>query len=286
MKIAEIAGVTFKINVLLLALLGLYSYLGWGKEIALVFSAVFLHELAHLAAGIFLKIKFTAIELFPFGGQAQVQDFLSLAPEKEIYLALTGPVFSLSVAGIFFYMPLPDYPFLDLFIKVNFILGIFNFLPALPLDGGRILRAFLSSRLGFRKATRYTALVGQILGILLVTVAGYFYYSGRQLNVNLVFIGMFLSWAAYKEKKYLIYAFMRLLIHKKNELDQKGFLPSRQIVGYSNTLVTDILKSVGPDYYTVVIEVDNHHNIIGMHSEALLIDALLEKGAYISLEDC
>ncbi|MDR1160362.1 MAG: M50 family metallopeptidase [Syntrophomonadaceae bacterium] len=286
MKIAKIAGVTFKINVFLLLLLGLYSYLGWGKEMALAFSAVFLHELAHLAAGIFLKIKLTSIELFPFGGQAQVQDFLSLLPEKEIYLALIGPVFSLSVAGIFFYLPLLDYPFLDLFIKINFILGIFNFLPALPLDGGRILRAFLSIRLGFRKATQYTALAGQILGALFIIATGYFYYSGRQLNVNMILVGVFLAWAAYKEKKYLTYAFMRLLIHKKNELNQKGFLPSRQIVGYSNTLVADILKSVGPNYYMVVVEVDDNHNIVDMHSEAFLIDALLEKGSHIALKDC
>lgn len=286
MKIAKIAGITFKINIFLLVLMGLYAYLGWGKEIVLVFSAVFLHEIAHTITGWFLGVKVRSVELFPFGGQAQVQDFMALLPEKEIYLAAAGPVFSLTLAGIFHYTTLSVHPLGELFINVNLTLGLFNCLPVLPLDGGRMVRAFLSSRIGYRRATHYTAQAGKFVAVVLLLGAVFFYIYLQQINTNLIFIGIFLYWAAYREGKFLAYAFMRFLVHKKAELAQKGFLPARQIVGQSNTFIPTILNSLGPNYYTVVVEVDENHQIVGMHSEAVLIEVLMEKGPRTTLGDC
>ena len=99
MKIGRIAGVSFRINPLLLLLLVVYTALGLGYEILCILAAVIIHELAHtLAAGI-LGVKISEVELLPFGGQAKTEDFLGLVPEREVYIALAGPLTSLALAG-------------------------------------------------------------------------------------------------------------------------------------------------------------------------------------------
>ncbi len=286
MKIAKIAGITVRINYFLLVIVGLYAYLGLAEEIIIVFSAVFLHEIAHTLVALSLGIRVTVIELFPFGGQALVEDLMILEPGKEIWIALAGPVFSFSLAAFFFGGPFDDNPMLDLFINTNLALGLFNCLPALPLDGGRVFRAVLSNRTGYRKATKYSVLVGKTTALAIVLGAAYKYYRDGEINSNFILIGIFLFWAAHKEGKYLAYAFMRLIIRKKSQLALKGFLASKQVVSSSNTKVSKILSSLSPNYYTLVAEVDKNHNVIVIHSEIVLIEAIIEKGPQVTLGDC
>ena len=100
------------------------------------------------------------------------------------------------------------------FVQANLTLAAFNLMPALPLDGGRILRACLTPRLGFRAATEQAALLGQILAGLLFAIglAG-LYYS--YFNLSLPLIAVFLFVAATKEKQQAVYTFIRALGAKR-----------------------------------------------------------------------
>ena len=286
MTLGRIAGVYIRVNLIFLLLAAIYAVLGLGLEIVMIVAALFIHEMAHTLVAIMLGVKVSDIEILPFGGQARIEDFNGLEPEIEIYMALAGPLVSLFLAGLCYFLP----PWADsqgghFFCQLNLGLGVFNLLPALPLDGGRILRAATSPTLGFKKATRQAALIGQVLGTGLIGAGIYLCYRSWP-GINLIVIGVFLFWAARREKKYLAYAFMRFLIHKKAELARIGLLESRQVVAYPHTRITRILDKAQPTHYLVVVIMDQTDNVVGMLGEARLIETLLDKGPRATLEDC
>jgi stage IV sporulation protein FB len=79
---------------------------------------------------------------------------------------------------------------------------------------------------------------------------------------------------------------MRYLVNKKGELSRQGLLPSRQVVSQPDTLVKKILDTTRPNYYLVVVIVNEKHEVVGMRTEAELIECLFEKGPRARISDC
>lgn len=285
MRLGKFAGVNIKLNWFFLVFSLIYCSLGMGYEILIIFSSVFLHELAHtLMAGI-LGVKVSEIELLPFGGQSKIEDFTGLDPDREIYIALIGPIFSLSIAGFFYFLYSgPRSDLLQLFIYINFFLGIFNLLPALPLDGGKVMRAFLSKIQGYKKATSTAALFGKIIALCIFLYGSYLSLTTFN-GANYIVIGFLLYWSARQEGKFLAYSFMRFLVNKKSELSKSGFLPVKHLVSHEDTLVKKILESSRPSYYLIISILDEKHSIVAVFTEAELIEGLFEKGPLLRLKD-
>ncbi|NLO21354.1 MAG: hypothetical protein GX119_05070 [Syntrophomonadaceae bacterium] len=285
MKFARIAGIDFKANKAFLLLALAYTLLGLGQEVILITTAVLAHEMAHTTVALALGVRISEVELLPFGGQAAVEDFTGLEPRKEIYIALAGPVLSFIMAGVFFYLIPFQGPLFSLFVNINLFLGLFNLLPVLPLDGGRILRALLSSPIGYRKATLTAAYMGKIAALLLGGL-GVYLTSTTMSGANLIVIAVLLFWAAGREKKLLAYAFMRFLLNKKTQLGRHGFMESRQVAAVPETPVKKILDNSRPSTYLTVVIIGNDESVIGMRTEAELIECLLEKGPAACIKDC
>lgn len=304
MKLGSIVGVSIKVNYLFLVLLIVYTILGLGWEILLIVLAVLIHEMAHTLVAIGSGIKVTEIELWPFGGQARVEGFLALEPGKEFYIAAAGPVTSLLLAAFFYFLPVNPNTYQQLFVVVNLLLGIFNLLPALPLDGGRILRAAISPLIGFKKATAHAAILGKTIAIALFITGLYFININlsalnltslnltslnlSDLNLsalNLIIVAIMLYLAARREDKLLSYAFMRYLVNKKGQLAQKGMMPARHFVSRPDTEVKALLAFSKPSFYMLVIIIDADYGAENMLGEAELIEGLLEKGPRVRLRD-
>lgn len=123
----------------------------------LIFASVFLHELGHTMYSKRKKVNVKSIKLHVFGGVAQIDGEMK-SPKDEFFMAIAGPSTSFLLAAGFYVIggTIADYLF-----KVNLIIGIFNLLPALPLDGGRILKAFLWHRNGnYVRATEIACKAG------------------------------------------------------------------------------------------------------------------------------
>ena len=286
MQVGKIAGVRIRINLFFLLLCALYIALGLTTEVLLIFGAVLVHEISHAVMALVLGVKVTEIEILPFGGQAKIEDFTSLEPDYEIYIALVGPIVSLSLAGIFYFLQAHiTSPYLPLFININLFLGVFNLCPALPMDGGRILRALLSQAIGYKKATGKAAALGKLIAVIFILIGLYQVYFQKS-GANYVVIGILLFWAARREGQMLVYGFMRYLVNKKGDLSKHGVLPAQQIISREDTLLKKILESTRPSYYLVVVAVDEADHLIGMRSEAELIECFFEKGPGARLRDC
>ena len=154
----------------------------------------------------------------------------------------------------------------------------------LPLDGGRIFRAILSSSIGYRKATLTAASLGKITALLLGGMGAYLTYSSRS-GANLILIAILLFWAAGREKKLLAYAFMRFLLNKRTQLSRYGLWnPGRLRHCLKHRL--KILDNSRPSTYLTVVVIGHDESIIGLRTEAELIECLLEKGPAACLKDC
>ena len=146
----------------------------------LFFVSVLLHELSHSLVARSLGMKITSVTLFLFGGVSQIEDEPA-SPRDEFLMATAGPAMSILLAVALFFvwdgMALGGvsallWAPLQYLSLINLIVGVFNLLPAFPLDGGRVLRSMLwAGTHDLLKATRWAARSGQFFGWTFVVVA-------------------------------------------------------------------------------------------------------------------
>jgi Zn-dependent protease len=152
-----------------LVLLGLVAVTGSGLGavglVLLTFGSVVLHELGHALVAQQRGVRIAAIDLHFLGGAAIMVDPPRSARD-EIAIALAGPAvsFALAFAGLVL-GSLTGIGIVQHLGWVNLALGAFNLLPALPMDGGRVLRAALSRRLGYGRATEAAVSVSRVLSV-------------------------------------------------------------------------------------------------------------------------
>ncbi len=127
--------------------------------IVLLFVCVFVHELSHslVARGNGIAIK--KIMLLPIGGVSVMDETKGVPPKAEFRIAIAGPIMSIFLGLIFgmaviYYPPGLVHELLQFLFLINILLGVFNILPAFPLDGGRVLRSYLQERRSQLAATK------------------------------------------------------------------------------------------------------------------------------------
>ncbi len=202
--------------------------MNWGVALAaslLFFLSILLHELSHSLVAKARGLPVRRITLFLFGGVSNLEREPP-SPGTEFVMAVVGPITSLALGVLFLLLgfslsgiapnwrvnPIGALSQLDpvstllLWLgPVNIMLGIFNLIPAFPLDGGRILRsAFWAATNDLRRATRWAAGVGQMIAWMFI-IAGIAMVFGARLpfvgsglinGLWLAFIGWFLNSAA------------------------------------------------------------------------------------------
>lgn len=206
-----------------------------------LFLSVFLHELTHSVVSLTRGIKVLKIVLLPIGGVA-LTDELPDKPKDEFLISISGPLFNFLVVFLVLTsaslasLPFPwhiftesfsvsefenaiyTYPLFAIFY-VNLILGAFNlFLPALPLDGGRVLRSLLSMKLGYLKATKLVTMLSGFVSVLLFFVG---VFAGSLL---LVVIAAFIFFGAKEEERVIEAKEMIKHIRIEDLLDKKPII--------------------------------------------------------------
>ncbi|MEX2542516.1 MAG: site-2 protease family protein [Trueperaceae bacterium] len=174
--------------------------LGLGAALGL-FAGVLIHELGHAVVARLYDVEVKEITLWFLGGVAQFEE-LPRQRGAEALVGIAGPITSLLLAGlswlawqgldlsagwlfIFSYLTL-----------TNFALAVFNMLPALPLDGGRILRSLLALAMPYLQATRIAANVSRVVALLLGI------YGFLTFQLLLVVVAFFVYNAVHAETRY------------------------------------------------------------------------------------
>lgn len=146
-------------------------------SLVLLFGSVLAHEVAHALTARRFGIGTSEILLLPIGGMAKIEREPANG-RQEVAIALAGPAMSLALAGVAFALRAvigPGslmYSVATTLFAANLMLGLFNLLPAFPMDGGRVLRGALRARKGLLGATRIAARIGRIVAVPMV-IAGF-----------------------------------------------------------------------------------------------------------------
>ncbi len=171
-----------------------------------LFASLILHEMSHAMVARARGMKIGGITLFLFGGVAELKEEPPTA-RIEAEVAAAGPLMSFMLAGLFYLLArvlgsagvaAPTVGLVDYLGTINLVLALFNLVPGFPLDGGRLLRAFLWSRHGdLLAATRTASRVGQGFAMLLIALGVWALLGGAGLGgMWWVLIGLFLLSAA------------------------------------------------------------------------------------------
>ena len=220
-RIGRVFGVDLYMHATFLLLLAWVAYLFYSQRqlvsdavtglifIVLLFTIVVLHELGHVLTARRFGIQTRDITLLPIGGVARLERMPS-DPTQELLVALAGPAVNVVLAILFFVAlmvlrgpaalsPAEIKPLFSVegslitkLMLVNVSLAVFNMIPAFPMDGGRVLRAFLAMNMDYVKATQIAASIGQFLALML----GFIGLFGPFL---LIFIALFVWMGAAQE---------------------------------------------------------------------------------------
>ncbi len=198
------------------------GYMPWilGVVVALgLFAGVLIHELAHSIVALHKGIAINNITLMIFGGIAEMEEGTP-DPKVELPMALVGPVASLFVGIICCVLvytapsvtPDPGMQGVWIFAfgylgMLNIILCAFNLIPAFPMDGGRVLRAWLATRMPLHRATKIAADIGKGFAILFAIVAIIpMFYNPNFFNPMLLLIALFIYIGANTESSAVKYS--------------------------------------------------------------------------------
>ncbi|WP_408954908.1 site-2 protease family protein [Natroniella sp. ANB-PHB2] len=267
-------------NLLFLVVLFLFSISGLFTEASLTFLIVLLHELAHSVVAVNEGVKVNEVELLPFGGVVKFANLIQLKPKAEIKIALAGPLFNLMLGLIV--LLLIRYEIISLqigifLIRLNLTIGLFNLIPALPLDGGRVLRAKLTSKIGFKEATNRVLWLSKIIAVSIAIIAVIGIYLGN-FNIILLIIAFFIYFIAVKEKQYTPYILMEYIAKKKDEFLTEKVVAVEHLITEQNTPLKDIIDRLVPNRFNVILVVDSDLKILGLVTEEQIINALVEEG--------
>src|SRR5690606_28719766 len=139
-------GCELRLNGWFALLLAAFAAAGWAAEALVLFGALLTHEVAHLVVGTGFGISFRRIDLLPFGGVAEADNLYTVEPAAVAVTALAGPLNNLLLlagAHLLAEQRWIHPPLSDFLLQVNLALALLNLVPALPLDGGRIVHAAL-----------------------------------------------------------------------------------------------------------------------------------------------
>jgi len=245
--------------------------------IVLLFVSVVLHEFGHVLAARRYGISTPEITLLPIGGVASLER-MPERPYQEIVVALAGPLVTLLIVIVLTLVLGARFDLTQMaqleqaqssmtgrLAAANGALLIFNLIPAFPMDGGRVLRALLAIPLGYTRATRIAALIGQGLALA-------FGFIGLFGNPLLILVAAFIFLAASGEAGYV-----QAREYTRGYLASHAMITSFQSLGPLSTVddAAALLLRTTQQEFPVV---DGAGALRGMLTRQALIAALRDKG--------
>lgn len=261
----------------------------------LLFVCVTLHEFGHALVAKYYKVKVSDITLLPIGGVANLERMPD-KPMQEFLIALAGPLVNFALAALLIPITIvavgmqvsagtvqgdtqqiirtmlstamqPGATNLVIYLLVtNLLLGLFNLLPAFPMDGGRILRALLAMAMPYVQATRTAVLVGRIFAVLMA-VWGIF---GGGVIMLLIAFFVYVGGGAEREAVESRAVLKHMTAGQAINHDAVNLYASERV----GRAVDLILNSYQSDYAVL----DLGGNFIGVLTRPLLIAALKAQG--------
>lgn len=273
-----------KISKLFFPYIILLIIIGFKGKLLISFILVFLHELVHYIVAKKLGFKGFYIEILPIGAVLRLKDLDEADPKEDMIISLSGPLFNLLLAAIFYLISKFHYNYYyEYLIMGNLALGIFNLIPAFPLDGGRVVRDLLALKTYYKNANKITVKISIVLGAL-ITLYSIILLLFDKRSISMMVLGIFIIIASYKEKERIVYLIMGDIINKKYKFNKKGYIENRSISMHIKKSLLEALSIIDKNKYNIFIILNSEMKAVNVIYEGELIEAIKIYGN-ISIEE-
>ena len=281
MRICSVRGTAIECSPIVLLAFPVAFIFGAAEMFAVAFLSLSVHELCHAYIAGRLGLDVVCIEIQPFGFVARLKNSSLSTVGAEIAVAAAGPVSSIIMcvtAAAFCGRSTVANELLSCFCVFNGSIAIINLLPALPLDGGRILRAVLSVKLAERTATTAAAWCGVFIGACM-TVLGTLGVIYEGLNITMPVMGAFLVSAAIKEMRSRSGSNVRAIIRRSDTIRHHGSVAVKQTAVHMSLPMGEAMKMLSAGCYNIVLLVDDNMGVRGSIDESMLLSGISKYGA-------
>lgn len=204
------------------------------KEFLILFSIIIIHEFGHMLMAKIFNWRVDKIYIYPFGGCIKFNESLNKPLYQELLIMLAGPftqIIYFLIIFLIFNLGYLDFDTYFLFKNYHYSILIFNLLPAIPLDGGRLMNIVLCYLTPYKKSMKYTSLFSYfIFGVVILFIV--FNYH----NFNLLLLTIFLISKVIIEDKNINYLYNRFMLDRYlNKYDFK----KKKVIDCKNKMYKD-----------------------------------------------
>lgn len=263
-----------KVSKLFIPYFALLIIIGFKGKFIIALLLVLMHEGVHFIVAKKLGFKGFDIEILPIGAVLRLKDLDDADPKEDLIISISGPLFNLTFALVAFLLNevFHNY-YLYLLYMSNLSLGLFNLIPAFPLDGGRIIRDILALKTFYKRANKITVQISYVIGILILIYSAILFLLNRE-GISLIIIGFFIIIASYKEKERIVYLIMGDIIKKKSKFLKKGYMENRSISIYYKKTLLEALSIIDKNKYNIFVILNKDMKAINVIYEEELIEAI------------
>lgn len=253
---------------------------GLWRELVVLFLLVMLHELGHAAMASHFGYEVEEVSLLPFGGVARLSyGSIGFTPKHEAAIAIAGPAVNLLLIALAYVMEmfhLWSMSFVHQVIGLNLWIAVFNLLPGLPLDGGRVLRAARARTHGYETATMEAYRVSLWISVFLLAFGGVALWSGYP-HLGVVILGVFLLVSAWTGKRQIASETIRFLDAKRKR-GTTAAKPQvvRAIAADQDTVMREVVRQFAPERYHMVYVLDQNGDVRTIVEENELLEAVFD----------
>ncbi|MCL5071573.1 MAG: M50 family metallopeptidase [Actinobacteria bacterium] len=278
--------IRLKVDPFFLAVLPVMIITGYLTEYILILISIILHEAGHIISALLLGRKLHYVKLLPAGLNASLSGENSSA-WRNLAIYACGPAVNALLAAIVIsagrHNPGRTY-YTDFFILVNICLGIFNMIPVLPLDGGRIIREILAFKTGSSKAGSIMYKISFFLALGLI-FAGIIQLTGNIYNFSVLLVGIYVLITIKMEKTEAALMNIKSVIYRRSRLLKKGIYQARDLVVIKSMRLGEVIKNMDFDRFHIIYVLDDNLKVMGVYTEQEIIDAMLKYNTDITFED-
>lgn len=265
--IKSISTKKFSVSIFTLILFFVSYYFGFLNLLVISYAITALHEAAHIFVAKRLGININKIEVLPFGITMKLDRECVLNPDDEIKIALAGPL--CNIISVFILCKTEcDFKYA---ISVSAVMGIFNLLPVLPLDGGRVLRAVLVKKFGYIKASKIILTLSRTVALIIILSGIYILYLTK-FNFSVLLIGGFLIANITEERQNINTVIMKDILYGRKKLKNLAKLPGRILTVSENDRANKVLLKLTYDKYCIIYVVDDNMEIAKTFTETWFVE--------------
>ncbi len=273
-------GGRLEVNFIFIPVVFIMCYVSGVRAILAFCLALLLHESAHAIMAQAMGVRVRSLELMPFGCTAHIESFAVVSPGAEIAMAAAGPLANLALAALLQFGTdvAAEDAFLAALYRSNLSLAAVNLLPALPMDGGRVLCCVLSYAMPKLMCVRLVSAMGVLTGLGVTALGIHFWMTGTP-NPTILLMGSFMIFASVKHYHAAPVSVMQDTLHKRREIFRRGSAQVRGTAVCGERSLGDAIARMDARSYNLLYVLDDDMRLLGTLGEGEIMDYALSRGS-------